>query len=57
LTSSPAATKYDLKSFVEQGKNKGKSFGLQREILPNNSYLIPQMQKVPGPGVVRNVDI
>lgn len=52
LTASPAATKYDLKTFVDESKNKGKSFGLEREKLPDNSYLVPQMQKVPGPGVV-----
>jgi hypothetical protein len=54
LTASPAATKYELKTFVDEAKTKGKSFGLDREKLPNNSYLIPQMQKVPGPGVVLN---
>jgi hypothetical protein len=55
LTVSPPATKYELKTFVEDTKSKGKSFGLDRQKLPNNSYLIPQMQKVPGPGVVQSI--
>ncbi len=37
---------------MEESRSKGKSFGLDREKLPDNSYLIPQMQKVPGPGFV-----
>lgn len=37
---------------MEESRSKGKSFGLEREKLPDNSYLIPQMQKVPGPGFV-----
>lgn len=52
LTVSPPVTKYQIKSFVEESRSKGKSFGLDREKLPDNSYLIPQMQKVPGPGFV-----
>lgn len=55
LTVSPPATKYELKSFVDESKSKGKSFGLDREKLPNNSYLIPQMRKVPGPGLVQDL--
>ena len=52
MTVSPPVTKYQIKSFVEESRSKGKSFGLEREKLPDNSYLIPQMQKVPGPGFV-----
>ena len=33
----------------------GKSFGTAREKLPDNSYLIPQLQKIPGPGKVLHV--
>ena len=32
--------------------NHGKSFGTAREKLPDRSYLVPQLHKVPGPGQV-----
>ena len=37
-------------TFLELSKKKGKSMALSGQTMPNNSYLIPQMQKVPGPG-------
>lgn len=52
LTVSPPATKYEIKSFVDESREKGKSFGLHREKLPDNSYLVPQLHKIPGPGGV-----
>lgn len=52
LTVSPPATKYEIKSFLDESREKGKSFGTTREKLPDNSYLVPQLQKVPGPGLV-----
>lgn len=52
LTVSPPATKYEIKSFLDESREKGKSFGTTREKLPDNSYLVPQLQKVPGPGFV-----
>lgn len=52
LTVSPPVTKYEIKTFLDESKEKGKSFGLTREKLPDNSYLVPQLQKVPGPGLV-----
>lgn len=33
---------------------RGKSIGLSRDNIPDRSYLIPQMHKIPGPGQVRN---
>ena len=54
LTASPPVTKYNLKTFVDVSKEHGKSFGTAREKLPDQSYLVPQMQKVPGPGQVKN---
>ena len=45
----------DENSFEEIGmmvQHRSNDFGLEREKLPDNSYLIPQMQKVPGPGFV-----
>ena len=32
--------------------NHGKSFGTAREKLPDRSYLVPQLHKNPGPGLV-----
>lgn len=52
MTISPPATSYLIKSFVEEGKGNGKSFGTAREKISDRSYLIPQMQKIPGPGAV-----
>lgn len=52
LTASPGSTKYTHKSSFDAGKNKGITFGLEREKLPDNSYLIPQLSKFPGPGQV-----
>ena len=52
LTGSPGATKYMHKSIFEDGKNRGKSFGLSRQQSPDRSYLVPQLHKVPGPGQV-----
>jgi hypothetical protein len=52
LTVSPPVNTYNLKTFVEETKSKGKSFGTARDKLPDNSYLIPQMHKIPGPGAV-----
>lgn len=52
LTVSPPATKYEIKTFLDESKEKGKSFGTTREKLPDNSYLVPQLHKVPGPGFV-----
>ncbi len=49
---SPPSTKYNSKSFVDDSKKKGKSFGLSRELSPDRSYLIPQLHKNPGPGKV-----
>lgn len=37
----------------DDGKNRGRSFGLSRDRSPDTSYLIPQMQKIPGPGQVK----
>ena len=51
-TVSPASTKYNHKSFCDDSKNKGKSIGLSRDKIPDRSYLIPQMQRIPGPGNV-----
>lgn len=51
-THSPAATKYLIKSVFEESKGRGRSFGLSRELSPDQSYLVPQLQKVPGPGQV-----
>ena len=33
-------------------KHKGLSFGLSREVSPDQSYLIPQIHKHPGVGAV-----
>lgn len=52
LTVSPPATKYEIKTFLDDSREKGKSFGLHREKLPDNSYLVPQLHKIPGPGGV-----
>jgi len=52
MTISPPATSYQIKSFVEESKGKGNSFGTARDKIPDRSYLIPQMQRVPGPGTV-----
>lgn len=49
LNCSPPSTAYQYKSAFEE-KNRGKSFGLSRDQSPDRSYLIPQLQKVPGPG-------
>lgn len=54
LTCSPASTKYGHKSLFEESKNRGKSFGLSRDQSPDRSYLIPQLNKVPGPGQYEN---
>lgn len=51
-TASPGATKYMHKSIFENSKARGKSFGLSRESSPDNSYLVPQIHKHPGPGQV-----
>ena len=53
LTCSPPSTKYEHCSLFEKSKGKGKSFGLSREQSPDRSYLIPQLQRVPGPGKVK----
>lgn len=52
LTCSPPSTKYLHRSVFEKNTNKGKSFGSSREGSPDRSYLIPQLQKIPGPGNV-----
>lgn len=54
MTVSPPATKYECRSIFDDDKhkNRGKSFGLSRDKLPNNSYFIPQLYKIPGPGQV-----
>ena len=52
LTASPGATKYNIRSVLDQSKNRGKSFGLSRELSPDRSYFVPQLQKIPGPGQV-----
>ena len=53
VTCSPASTKYEFKSLFEE-KNRGKSFGLSRDKSPDRSYLIPQLEKMPGPGQYRD---
>ena len=52
----PPATAYKHQSLFEenQSKGKGKSFGLSRDSIPDKSYLIPQLQKIPGPGHYEN---
>lgn len=52
MTNSPPVTKYKQKTFTDLSKNNGKSFGQARDKLPDNSYLVPQMHKMPGPGQV-----
>jgi hypothetical protein len=49
---SPPVTAYKQQSMFEENKNKkkGKSFGLSRDQIPDRSYLIPQLHKMPGPG-------
>lgn len=49
---SPPSTKYNSKSFVDESKKSGKTFGISRELSPDRSYLIPQLHKNPGPGNV-----
>ena len=53
LTASPGATKYNIRSIFDENKTRGKSFGLSRELSPDRSYLVPQLNKVPGPGQVK----
>lgn len=38
----------------EDGKTRGKSFALSRDRSPDRSYLIPQLNKMPGPGQYEN---
>lgn len=52
LTVSPPATKYNQKSFCDDSKKNGLTFGLSRDGSPDRSYLIPQIHKNPGPGKV-----
>ena len=52
LTASPSVTTYRHKSEFTENKNKGKTFGGPRDVAPDRSYLVPQLQKVPGPGQV-----
>lgn len=52
LNVSPPSTKYNSKSFTDDSKKKGKTFGTSREISPDKSYLIPQIHKHPGPANV-----
>lgn len=51
-TVSPPSTKYKSKSFVDDSKKNGKTFGISRDLSPDRSYLIPQLHKNPGPGKV-----
>ena len=53
LTVSPPATKYNQKSFCDDSKKNGLTFGLSRDGSPDRSYLIPQLHKNPGPGKVK----
>lgn len=52
ISVSPPSTKYESKSFLDESKKKGKSFGLGRDYSPDRSYLMPQLHKNPGPGKV-----
>ena len=54
MTASPPATRYQIKNFLELSRNKGQSFGAARDKQPDNCYTVPQMQKVPGPKVLKN---
>ena len=54
LTVSPRSSLYEKRSFIEENKkkNRGHLFNVGREKLKDRSYLIPQLEKVPGPGQV-----
>jgi hypothetical protein len=52
LAQTPSATMYNPNSYHEFTKIRGKSFGLSREQLPDQSYLVPQIHKHPGVGAV-----
>lgn len=53
LTVSPPSSKYIHKSIFENSEKRGRSFGCARDLSPDRSYLIPQLQKIPGPGKVK----
>ena len=51
---SPASDKYLHKSVFEENKNKGRTFGLSRNQSPDRSYILTQLNKLPGPGQYDN---
>ena len=54
LQVSPSPDNYQIKSCFDLNKDRGSSFGITRERLPDQSYTIPQLRHVPGPGQVKN---
>ena len=48
----PSSALYDFNTYYQFIKNKGLSFRLSREVSPDQSYLIPQIQRHPGVGEV-----
>lgn len=51
VSCSPPPTRYNSKSFVEESKNLGKTFGTSRDYTPGRSYMMPQLN-TPGPSDV-----
>lgn len=51
MSCSPPPTRYNSKSFVEESKNLGKTFGTSRDYTPGRSYMMPQLN-TPGPSDV-----
>lgn len=52
LAKAPSSALYNPDNFHEATKIRGKTFGLSRDVSPDQSYLVPQIHKHPGVGAV-----
>lgn len=52
LSHTPPSNLYDPNTYYDFAKSKGLSFAISRDQSPDQSYLIPQIHKFPGPANV-----